>query len=444
LLPALTLVLSGLVGLQVAAANQVPTPGDIASIKERLNKDYPNLQTLFEQFHAHPELALQEVKTSARLAQELKKAGFTVTEKVGGYGVAAVLKNGPGPMIMVRADMDGLPIVENTGLSYASKEIVRDTEGKEVGVIHACGHDVNMTSLVGTARLLAGMKDKWRGTLLFIGQPAEETGQGAKLMLDAGLFKKFGKPAYALALHCDSRYAAGTVNWRAGQLQANVDSMDITVKGKGGHGAAPHKTIDPIVLAAKIILELQTLVSREHDPTVPAVITVGSIHGGTKHNIIPNDVHLQLTIRTVTDASRKQIVEGIVRVVKAAALGANAPEPVIKYDPGAFTPALYNDPKLCHKLVAHFTELLGEGQVIERPMSMGGEDFSQFVRAGVPGFYYHLGCAPPDKVAAAAKGGPPLALTHSDTFYALPEPTIKTGVLTMTAAVLHLAGVEKK
>jgi hippurate hydrolase len=288
------------------------------------------------------------------------------------------------------------------------------------------------------------MKDKWRGTLMFIGQPAEETGQGAIRMLEDGLFKKFGIPDYALGLHCDARFAAGTVNFREGQMQANVDSMDITVKGKGGHGAAPHKCIDPVVLAAKIILELQTLVSREQDPTVPVVITVGSIHGGTKHNIIPNDVHLQLTIRTVNDASRKQVTDSIIRVAKAAAQGAGAPEPVIKYQPGNFTPSLYNEPKLCKKMVAHFAGLLGKDKVVERPLSMGGEDFSQFVRAGAAGFYYHIGCAPPEQVASAAKGGPPLPMTHSDTFYALAEPTIKTGVFTMSSAVLHLIGTDKK
>lgn len=413
-------------------------------LKDKIAKEYPHLEPLFKQLHAHPEISLQEEKTSARVADELRKAGFTVTEKVGGFGVVGILKNGKGPTVMVRADMDGLPVEERTGLPYASKQTARDWEGKEVGVMHACGHDVNMTCLVGTARVLAGMKDRWQGTLMFIGQPAEEIGRGAKLMLDAGLFKKFGKPDYALALHCDGRYAAGTINYREGQLQANVDSMDITVKGKGGHGAAPHKTIDPVVLAAKIVLELQTLVSREHDPTVPAVVTVGSIHGGTKHNIIPNDVHLQLTIRTINDASRKQILEGIVRIVKSVAQGANAPDPIIKHNPGEFTPALYNEPKFCKKMVAHLSSVLGKDNVIERGMSMGGEDFSQFVLAGVPGFYYHIGCSPPEQVKAAKLNGPALPSAHSDSFYALPEPTIKTGVFTMTSAVLHLAGVEKK
>jgi hippurate hydrolase len=427
-----------------SAAYPIPSSDEIQALKDSVGEDYPYLEKLLKHLHAHPELALQEEKTATRLAHELKQAGYKVTTKIGVTGVVGLLKNGPGPMVMVRADMDGLPIIEKTNIPYASKVITRDADGKEVGVMHACGHDVNMTCMIGTARLLAGMRDKWRGTLMFIGQPAEETGQGAIRMLEDGLFKKFGQPDFALGLHCDGRYSAGTVNYREGQMQANVDSMDITVKGKGGHGAAPHKTIDPVVLAAKIILELQTLVSREHDPTVPAVITVGSIHGGTKHNIIPNDVHLQLTIRTVNDVSRKQVIEGIVRVAKAAALGANAPEPVIKYHPGDFTPSLYNEPKLCKKMVAHFAALLGKEKIVERPMSMGGEDFSQFVRAGAAGFYYHIGCAPPEQVAAAAKGGPALPSMHSDTFYALPEPTIKTGVFTMTSAVLHLIGTDKK
>jgi hippurate hydrolase len=411
-----------------------------AAVEKRAAAEYASLEALYKHLHSHPELSLDEEQTAARLARELKDAGFQVTPKVGGHGVVSVLKNGDGPTVLVRADMDALPITEKTGLPYASKERARDREGNDVGVMHACGHDANVTCLVGTARVLASMKDRWSGTLVFIGQPAEEIGAGARLMLEAGLFKKFPKPDVAFALHCDARYPTGHVNYREGQLQANVDSVDVIVKGKGGHGAAPHTTVDPVVLAARVVLDLQTIVSREKDPLQPAVITVGSIHGGSKHNIIPNEVKLQLTVRTLTDESRKQTLEAIERVVKAAAKGAEAPEPEVKVHTGEFTPALENDAGLTRKTVALFREALGAERVHERPMSLGGEDFSQFVRAGVPGFYFFLGSAPPEAVAEARRGGRPLPLTHSDSYYPVPESTIKTGVLTMSLAVLNIVG----
>lgn len=411
----------------------------VADLEKRAAAEYASLEALYKHLHANPELSLQEEQTAARLARELKDAGFEVTTRVGGHGVVAVLKNGKGPVVMVRADMDGLPLEEKTGLPYASKVKVRDTDGKPVGVMHACGHDVNMTCLIGVARVLAQTKDRWKGTLVFVGQPAEEIGAGARAMLADGLFTKFPKPDYALALHCDSRYAHGQVNYRAGPMQANVDSVDIRVLGKGAHGAAPHTSIDPVVLAARIVLDLQTISSRERDPFDPVVVTVGSIHGGTKHNIIPSEVKLQLTVRTVKDTTRKETLEAIERIARAAAKSANAPEPEVKVDPGQFTPALVNDEALTKKMVAHFREALGEARVQERGPSMGGEDFSQFVRAGVPGFYFFLGTAPPEKVAEAAReGGRPLALTHTDAYAPVPEPTIKTGVVAMSLAVLHL------
>ena len=409
------------------------------AIEKRIAEEYPSLEVIYKDIHAHPELGFQETRTAAKLAKELRAAGFTVTEKVGGTGVVGVLKNGKGPVILVRADMDGLPIIEKTGLPYASKEMVRDSEGREVGVMHACGHDVNVTSLIGTARVLSSMKERWKGTLVFIGQPAEEILSGARKMMDDGLFTRFPKPDYALALHCDARYPHGQINFREGMLQANVDSVDITVKGKGGHGAAPHTTVDPIVLAARIVIDLQTIVSREIDPLDPAVVTVGSIHGGTKHNIIPNDVKMQLTVRTTKDKTREAVLAAIERMVKAAAKGANAPEPEIKIDREAFTPALSNDPDLTKATVAMFRDVLGPDRVHERPMSLGGEDFSRIVRGGVPGFYWFLGSAPPEKIKAWKEGGPPVAFTHSDGYYPVPEPTIKTGVLSMTLAVLRLA-----
>jgi hippurate hydrolase len=421
-----------------AAEGQSKASSRATDINTRLEAEADWLVALYKQVHAHPELALQEVKTAARLAKELRQAGFEVTEKFGGTGVVAVLKNGPGPTVLVRADMDGLPIEERTGLPYASKERVRDRDGLDVGVMHACGHDVNVTCLVGTARALAGMRSQWHGTLVFIGQPAEETGQGAKAMLDAGLFEKFPRPDFGLALHCDARYPHGHVNYRIGQLQANVDSVDIAVRGRGGHGAAPQTTIDPVVLAARMVLDLQTLVSRERDPFEPAVVTVGSIHGGTKHNIIPDEVRLQLTVRTMNDASRKRVLEGIVRVVRAAASGAGAPEPIVKHAAAEYTPALVNHAELSTRMIALFKDVLGPERVHERPPSMGGEDFSRFGLAGIPTFYYHLGSVAPERVEAAKKGGPPLPQTHSAFYYPVPEPTIRTGVLTMSLAVLEL------
>jgi hippurate hydrolase len=318
---------------------------------------------------------------------------------------------------------------------------VRDREGKEIGVMHACGHDVHMTCWVGAARLLAGMKDRWQGTLVVIGQPAEETGTGARLMLADGLFERFPRPDYCLALHCDSRLAHGTVGYTEGLALANVDSVDILVRGKGGHGASPHTTVDPVVLAARIVLDLQTIVSREVNPVEPAVVTVGSIHGGTKHNIIPSEVRLQLTVRTTKDSVRKQVLDAIKRIADAAAKGARAPEPEVKVDPGEFTPALVNDAKLTRRTVARFKEVLGPDRVHERPPSMGGEDFGSYGREGVPIFMWSLGTIAPQRVEEANReGGPTLPSLHSDLYHPVPEPSIQTGVLTLTTAVLNLAG----
>jgi hippurate hydrolase len=403
-----------------------------------IDADYPRLDVLYKHLHAHPELSLQEERTAARLARELRALALEVTEKVGGHGVVAVLRNGKGPTVLIRADMDGLPIVEKTDLPYASKERTRDKDGNEVGVMHACGHDVNMTSLTGVASVLLRLKDRWRGTVVFIGQPAEEMGAGARMMLADGLFKRFPRPDYCLALHCDARYPHGHVNYRAGMMQANVDTVDIAVRGKGGHGAAPHTTVDPVVLAARVVLDLQTIVSREVAPTDPAVVTVGSIHGGSKHNIIPAEVKLQITVRTTTDVTRKHVLEAIARIARAAAAGARAPEPLVKVHAEDFFPALVNDTELAGRMVKLFRAVLGPDRVHERPMSMGGEDFSRFVREGIPGFYFHLGSAPPERVEEARKGGRALAMTHSDAYFPVPEPTIRTGVLTMSMAALEL------
>jgi hippurate hydrolase len=413
----------------------------VRHIDELVAGDLEQLLATYKHFHTHPELSLHEEHSAARLAKAMRDLGFDVTEHVGGHGIVAVLKNGTGPTVLVRTDMDALPVTERTGLPYASKVHVRDKSGNDVGVMHACGHDMHMTCWVGTARVLVNMKDAWQGTLVFIGQPAEEIGAGARAMLADGLLQRFPRPDYCLALHCDARSPYGHITYTDGLALANVDSVDIIVRGKGGHGAAPHTTVDPIVLAARIILDLQTLVSREINPTDPAVVTVGSIHGGTKHNIIPNEVKLQLTVRTTKDSVRKHVLEGIERITKAAAMGARAPEPTVKIDPGEFTPALVNDSALTRKTVARLKEVLGADKVHERPPVMGGEDFARYGRQGIPVFMYFLGTLPPARVAESLReGGAPLPSLHSDLYYPTPEPTIKTGVLTMTEAVLNLVG----
>ncbi|MGE3809229.1 MAG: amidohydrolase [Gemmataceae bacterium] len=427
------------------AADDEPKPRldvvkkNVAAVKQAINDDYEHLDALYKHIHANPELSLKELKTAARLAKELRDAGYTVTEKVGGTGVVGILKNGDGPTVMIRADMDALPVIEKTGVPYASKVMVRNDDGQEVGVMHACGHDINVTCLVGVARLLAKRKDTWQGTLMLVGQPAEELGLGAKQMLADGLFERFPKPDLCFGLHCDGRYPHGHVNYREGQMQANVDEVDILVKGKGGHGAAPHAAIDPVVIAARIVIDLQTISSREMNPADPVVVTVGSIHGGTKHNIIPNDVKLQLTVRTSSDPSRKKVLDAIARIAKGAAMVAGAPEPLVELRPH-FTPALINNTPLARRTVPVFKEVLGADKVHERGISMGGEDFSRYIRAGVPGFYFFLGTAPPERVAEAKQGGKPLPSVHSDAYYPIPEPTIKTGMLAMTSAVLNVLG----
>ncbi|MBN9118476.1 MAG: amidohydrolase [Planctomycetes bacterium] len=417
----------------------------LAAVDKQLDAEIKDLVALYQHIHSNPELSLMEEKTSKRLAEELKKAGYEVTEKVGGHGVVGVLKNGPGPVVLIRTDMDGLPIVEQTGVPYASKVRVKNRDGIEVGVMHACGHDVHMASWVGTARVLAAMKDAWSGTVVFIGQPAEEIVAGAKKMLDAGLYTKFPKPDYALALHSDPHHPAGSLGYSEGLALANSDTVDILVKGKGAHGAAPHMSVDPIVLAARIILDLQTIVSRETDPLDPVVVTVGSIHGGTKHNIIPNEVKLQLTVRTTTTATRDRVLKAIDRIAKAAAVGANAPPPEVRVSLDEFTPATYNDVPLSQKCGAVFREILGAENVRARKPVMGAEDFGRFSEGKTPIFMYFLGTIAQEKYDAAQKpGAPPLPGMHTDAYAPVPEPSIRTGVRTMSLAAMNLMPKEKK
>jgi hippurate hydrolase len=425
-----------------------PTPTDpalaarVKAVDDKLGPETAPLVDLYKELHQNPELSLMEERSAARMAKELRAVGFEVTEKVGGTGVVGVLKNGDGPIVLVRADMDALPIVERTGLPYASKVITRDRTGREVGVMHACGHDIHMTCFVGTARVLTALKDKWSGTLVFVAQPAEEIGAGARMMLGDGLYRRFPKPNYCLALHADALLEAGHIHYTEGLAMANVDTVEITVKGRGGHGAAPHLTVDPIVVAAKLVLDLQTIVGREMNPVEPGVVTVGSIHGGTKANIIPNDVKLQITVRSTKDSTRKLILEAIERKAKAAAASANAPEPEFTVVNDEFTPKLENHPELTKKSVALFEEVLGKDKVHPRPTIMGGEDFSRFGLNGeIPIFMWFVGSVPPDRVAASKKeGGRPLPGGHTDQYYPLPDVTVRTGVKTMSLAVLRLVG----
>ncbi|HEV3145641.1 MAG TPA: amidohydrolase [Gemmataceae bacterium] len=413
------------------------------AVRGKIEAEYSSLEKLYKQIHSHPELSYQEEQTSARLAKEMKDLGFDVTTNIGGHGIVCILKNGTGPTVMIRTDMDALPVTEQTGRPYASKVRGRNQVGAEVGVMHACGHDMHMTCWIGTARALASMKDQWSGTLMFIGQPAEEVGAGARMMIEDGLFKRFPKPDYALALHCDSRLPAGHVSFTEGLALANVDTVDVLVKGKGGHGAAPHTTIDPIVLSAKMILDWQTIVSRELNPTDPAVVTVGSIHGGTKHNIIPNEVKMQLTVRSTKDEVRKHVLDAIKRIAKAVAEGAGAPEPEVSVNLGEFTPACLNDRKLTRRTVAVFEDLLGKDKVHERPPMMGGEDFARYGREGVPIFIWFLGTIDDKRWQESLRpGATPLPSMHADSYWPSVQPSIENGVLTMSMAVLNI--VEKK
>src|SRR5262245_19326854 len=348
-------VFQGVTAFTTVCAITASVLGDDAATWAKAHQS--ELVELYRHFHAHPELSFEEYETGTRVAKELRVAGIEVTEKVAKTGVVGVLKNGDGPIVMIRTDLDALPVTEQTGLAYASKVKVKSDAG-ETGVMHACGHDIHITNLIATARWFAANKDQWKGTLIFLGQPAEERVGGAKVMLDEGLFTKFPKPDYAIALHCDSALETGKVGVRGGYALANVDSCDITMIGRGGHGAYPHTTIDPVVMGAQLVVDLQTIVSRETKPTDPAVITVGSIHGGTKHNIIGNECHLQLTLRSYSDEVRKHIHDAIIRKAKAVAAGAGAPEPKVVFSEG--TPAMFNDEKLAARLRPVFERLLGK------------------------------------------------------------------------------------
>ncbi len=421
------------------AAQQTST----VAIKAIIEKQYPALEQLYKELHLHPELSFMEEKTSARLAGLIKKNGtFTVTEKVGGFGVVAVMKNGEGPVVLVRTDMDALPVKEQTGIAFQSEVTVKNDKGESVPVMHACGHDLHMTVWTGVAQVLSQLKNKWKGTIVFIAQPAEERAGGAKAMLSDGLYTKFPVPDYALALHVNSNVQSGKVGYCAGYGLANIDMIDITVKGKGGHGAMPQQTKDPVVIAAKLIMELQTIVSREISPLDPAVITVGSIHGGSKGNIIPGEVKLELTVRSFKDEVQQKLIDRIKQTCEGVAVSSGLEKelyPVVTIR-DEYTPAVYNDPALAEKIGTNFTSLLGTDNVIKLPPEMYSEDFGRYGRekTPVPILMYSLGVVREADMLVSKNGGKSLPSIHSASFFPDTEKSIKTGVLSMSSSILLL------
>jgi len=413
--------------------------------------ELPSLLGIYKDIHTHPELSGQEERTSAIIAKELRAAGCQVTEHLGkyeksdlkGYGVVGVMKNGDGPRVLVRSDMDALPVEEETGLPYASKVVAKNDEGKDVHVMHACGHDTHIAAFIGTARALGKLREQWHGTIVFVAQPAEEIGTGARALLKDGLYDRFGKPNFALGFHDKADLQIGHIGITEGYTSANVDSIDVTVRGVGGHGAYPHKTKDPIVLAAEIINAWQTIASRENNPLDPIVVTVGSIHGGTKRNIIPDEVKMQLTVRTYKKEVRDKALAAIDRIAREIAAAAGVPPeraPVVTVRKDEVCPATYNNPELTKRLVAVWKKSLGDENVEIVDPTMGGEDFSEYSLPdhSIPAVNFHFGAVDPAKMADYKKAGKELPSLHSSKFAPVPEPTIRVGIVAMTAAVLEL------
>ena len=413
--------------------------------------ELPSVVGIYKGLHSHPELSGYEEQTAALVAKELRAAGCQVTEHLGkyedskhkAYGVVGVMKNGDGPTVLVRADMDALPVEEETGLPYASKVVAKNDEGKDVHVMHACGHDTHMAAFIGTARVLGKLKDQWHGTIVFVAQPAEEIGTGARALLRDGLYDRFGKPNFALGFHDKADIQAGHIGVTERHTMANVDSVDVTVRGIGGHGGYPHKTKDPVVLAAEIINAWQTIVSRETSPLDPVVITVGSIHGGTKHNIIPNEVKMQLTVRTYKPEVRERVLAAIDRIAKGCAVAAGIPSdlaPVVSVSKDLVTVSTYNNPELTKRLVDVWKKSLGDENVEIVDPTMGGDDFSEYSLPdhSIPAVYFHFGAVEPAKIAEYKKTGKELPTLHSSKFAPVPEPSIRTAIIGMTTAVLDL------
>ncbi len=432
------------IAILAALSVGIAAPASAQELRASLAQDMPELMELYRDLHSHPELSFEETRTAAKLAARMRDLGFEVTEGVGKTGVVSVMRNGAGPTVLLRADMDGLPVVEQTGLAFASKETATPASGVTTGVMHACGHDTHMAAFIGAAQLLAERKDAWQGTLVMVLQPAEELGLGALAMIEDGLFTRFPQPDYALAFHDAAAPApAGTIGYTPGYALANVDSVDITVRGIGGHGAYPHTTRDPIVLASAIVMKLQTIVSRESSPLDPAVITVGSFHSGAKHNIISDEAKLQLTVRSYSDESRQLLLEGIKRVAKGEAIAAGLPDelmPVVEVEE-PYTPSTFNDPEFTGEIAASFKQRFGDERVQEWPAVMGGEDFSQFRRAApdqIESMIFWISGTPQAMLQALEKNGKPLPSLHSPFWAPDAEKVVATGAEALASAALDL------
>jgi amidohydrolase len=435
-------------GIALAAAVGITTAAGAQEVPALVDQQLPGLLTTYKSIHATPELSHHEAQTSAMLAEELRKAGYSVTERVGkypdgsqAYGVVGILKNGAGPTLLIRTDLDALPVTEDTGLPYASTVRSKNPAGQDVGVMHACGHDIHITTMIGVARNMVALKSQWHGTLMLIGQPSEETIDGAKAMMADHLYERFGRPDLAIALH-DSNFAAGKVSVVSGPALASSTSIDVIMRGVGSHGAAPEAGKDPIVMASEFVVALQTIVSRSIPPDQPAVVTVGDIHGGTKRNIIPNEVKMELTTRCYSEAVRQTIISGVERTAKGIAIAGGVPEdrmPIVKVLDDESTPATINDVELSARLQKIFVAKLGADNVIDKQAIMGSEDFGIFsMNHKIPAVIFWLGAYDPKKVAESERTGVALPSPHSPFFAPLPEPTLRTGVTVMTDAALAL------
>ncbi|QVM82442.1 amidohydrolase [Novosphingobium decolorationis] len=427
-------------------SSPVAAQGDNA-VAQAIAADMPALMDIYRDLHAHPELSMQETRSAGIMAKAAREAGFEVTEGVGGTGIVAVMRNGEGPTVLIRADMDGLPVTEQMGLPFASKMKGVSTAGVESGIMHACGHDTHMTAWIETARLLAARREAWSGTLVMVGQPAEEMGTGARAMLADGLYSRFPKPDYALAFHDSAGMEAGKVGAAVGWALANVDSVDILVKGRGGHGAYPHTTIDPIVLASSIVMKLQTLASREIDPKDPVVVTVGSFHAGTKHNVISSSAKLELTVRSYSDETRAKLLEGIQRIARGEALAAGVPEedlPEVSWKE-LYTRATWNSPEFTEETLGRLQAKMGTDKVGELPSVMGGEDFGEYRRAdeeNIKSIIFWVGGVPEAAYKAAQEGGPPLPSLHSAFWAPEADKVIGSGAETLTLTALDILGTK--
>lgn len=414
-------------------------PTDQARIDVWVDSALPGLLETYRQLHAHPELSLEEEKTAALVAKSLGEAGYAVETGVGGHGVIGLFRNGAGPTLLIRGDMDGLPVTEATGLPYASAVRTKNVGGAIVGTMHACGHDVHVTNLLGTARLLTSLPELWRGTVVILAQPAEEIGRGALMMIEDGLFDRVPRPDHGIALHVAGELPAGTIGYVSGWAAANVDLVKITIHGRGGHGARPHQTIDPIVVSAHLVMALQTIVSRRVDPLEPAVVTVGTIHGGVKSNVIPDEVELELTVRSYTDEVRQLLLTSIEDMARETCNLFGCPRPPEVWIKPDYTPAMFNDPDLAAHAVSVFQALLGEENVKEVAATMTGEDFGRYTRhADFPTFLYRLGSVDPKRWSESEAGGASLPSLHSSRYLPDPEPTLRTGLRSMSRLALSL------